>query len=686
MLQILSVNPTGCFSYGYCQDIDLSNKGLVNLIGINQDKGGCSNGSGKTSLFNTICEVLFGENPTGEKGDTVINNIWGKGSCPRVVFQSWEGIPYRVTYCRKWKEDYYPVDTDNAVNYNGTGLFLDKYENGRWRDYRGNTMADTRSRVFAALGMTYSQFVSISYMSHRIGNAFLRGTNKEKIDILSGITGIEEWDKIAEKCRSEKKGYNSSITGVDQQIAFIQGNISSLNAQRDKLIAEDWGTKKREYEANLASYNESLTVIQNRSGEELLKLQKLEEDKRKLTEDNTLQALQTEVKSLELKIREVELEPYAEDPKDLDTVQELSNKVQQAVSQYSSLNGQLFIKERDGELLLQDKCPTCGAKISKAKKEKYEKSVEGIRSEVEVAEKEVAKSKEILEKFQNSVIQKKKDFQASKAPQIQEYQVLIEKKNEELSELYKQQQKYDPEIRECNINILNIQKQQDKLSQDINSIKYWIEQCDQNLKQIDEILGLIKQKEEEIVKLELQKKDSVSEILILDWLLQNIPYIKLHKLSMTMQELSDLTNANLSATGETIRVDITAFDAKKSKKTGADFTDILKSEIKVSIKDGSKEIPPRLYSEGETGLVSNAIVRALHGLAGKLGYGCNIILLDEIFAFIDSMNSQKLAQSFSMPDVGTVLITDNSGNVPNYVTFNESWIAEKKNGITTLTM
>ena len=127
MLQILSVNPTGTFSYGYCQDVNLNDRGLVNLIGINQDKGGCSNGSGKTSLFNTICEVLFGENPTGEKGDAVINNIWGKGSCPRVVFQSWENTPYRVTYCRKWKEDYYPVDTAEEVKYTGTALFLDKW-------------------------------------------------------------------------------------------------------------------------------------------------------------------------------------------------------------------------------------------------------------------------------------------------------------------------------------------------------------------------------------------------------------------------------------------------------------------------------------------------------------------------------------------------------------------------------
>lgn len=61
------------------------------------------------------------------------------------------------------------------------------------------------------------------------------------------------------------------------------------------------------------------------------------------------------------------------------------------------------------------------------------------------------------------------------------------------------------------------------------------------------------------------------------------------------------------------------------------------------------------------------------------------MLMDEIFSFIDSANSQKMAQSFSgILETGTVILTDNSGKVRDFVDFEKVWVAEKMNGITTL--
>jgi DNA repair exonuclease SbcCD ATPase subunit len=85
-------------------------------------------------------------------------------------------------------------------------------------------------------------------------------------------------------------------------------------------------------------------------------------------------------------------------------------------------------------------------------------------------------------------------------------------------------------------------------------------------------------------------------------------------------------------------VDITAFSEKKTKSVG-DFTDILKSEIQVEVKDGVKNIDPRLYSDGEIGKLSNAFVRSLRELALKSGKGCNILMLDEILDSLDPENS-----------------------------------------------
>ncbi len=167
-------------------------------------------------------------------------------------------------------------------------------------------------------------------------------------------------------------------------------------------------------------------------------------------------------------------------------------------------------------------------------------------------------------------------------------------------------------------------------------------------------------------------------------MIQNIPYIKLHKLSVALGELSEQINRYLSEMGETVRMNLSSFDEKKVKKGAGDIKDLLKSEVSVEVIDGEKNIDPRLYSDGETSKLSNALIRALHDMAVQNGQGCNLILLDEIFAFVDQSNSEKLVDSFTGIPAGTVLITDNSGHVNDLLNFNESWVAKKKNGITTL--
>ena len=111
----------------------------------------------------------------------------------------------------------------------------------------------------------------------------------------------------------------------------------------------------------------------------------------------------------------------------------------------------------------------------------------------------------------------------------------------------------------------------------------------------------------------------------------------------------------------------------------------MKSEVKVEIMDGTKNISPKLYSDGEISKISLAVIRALHELARKSNQGCNVMLMDEIFSFVDSNNSQRIAQSLSsFINRGTVFLTDNSGNLNDLINFDNVWVARKKDGKTTL--
>ncbi|MCU0680573.1 MAG: hypothetical protein MUF50_04705, partial [Planctomycetes bacterium] len=163
------------------------------------------------------------------------------------------------------------------------------------------------------------------------------------------------------------------------------------------------------------------------------------------------------------------------------------------------------------------------------------------------------------------------------------------------------------------------------------------------------------------------------------------PFIKLHKLSMFMNEISEFVNNYFVSIGDPIRVNITSFDAKVKKRNAADIKDLWKSEIKIEIEEGRKKIPLMLYSDGELSKISIAIVIALHEIARSVGQGCNILILDEIFSYLDSANSQKLANSVpKLFSIGTVIFTDNSGYVNNLISFDEVWTVRKKDGVTSL--
>jgi len=70
-------------------------------------------------------------------------------------------------------------------------------------------------------------------------------------------------------------------------------------------------------------------------------------------------------------------------------------------------------------------------------------------------------------------------------------------------------------------------------------------------------------------------------------------------------------------------------------------------------------------------------------MANLSGQGCNVMLMDEVFSFVDSNNSQKIATSLSNSlKKGTVFLTDNSGSVKDLLNFDHLWTARKSNGQT----
>jgi DNA repair exonuclease SbcCD ATPase subunit len=244
---------------------------------------------------------------------------------------------------------------------------------------------------------------------------------------------------------------------------------------------------------------------------------------------------------------------------------------------------------------------------------------------------------------------------------------------------------YVIKIKDVDVTIRGLHDEQAKFKVKGLDHKNKIEQANKSIEQLKAAEAQI---EEKTLHLDFFTKE-IAEIQgnldVFLWLIDNIPFIKLHKMSVAMAEISDLANEYLEDLGDSMRISITSFEHKTRQKNAADVKALMKSDVKIEIVDGSKNISPKLYSDGETSKISVAIIRALNELARKYGQGCNLMLLDEIFSFVDTNNSQKIASSMSkLLKKGTVFVTDNSGSVKDLIDFDHTWVARKRLGQTEL--
>lgn len=683
MLIIESVNPTGMFSFGACQNIDLLNKGLVSLVGVNHDMYGDSNGSGKSSGFNAVCEIAYQKNPTEVSGDAVINTVWGQGFSGRVVFTSWEAIKYRVTYCRKQKKPVYVADNDNRTEYTGTALYFDKLIGGQWVDCRAEGMEPTKKLIRAALGLTYDQFVAVAYMTPRQGNVLLRGANKARMDVLSGLVGLDAWDTLAEAIKRERTLKVQTQVSLEKQAAYIEGQLTQLLTQAASQSVDTVNAELTDAQTKLIDVR---GLKQNsETNLETLKTQLQELDAAKATAWTTL-GLDTHAGTMASMVSEIA--DLRVDRANCRTSinPELATEFNTVETELNVARGTLAAVKGENNLVSVENCPTCGTRITKTARVQMAKSIKTAEKAVSKCEAQV---KAVQESVERDRLQQETGI-AHRQREIDAQLTALEIKKAEATDAHSASMvtynEFDPRVTQVHAEINQVQMYIVECHAAVVNWQSRIEALSKTLKEIDALKDQVSAKQVEYEAKQLECQALVNDLAHYTWFTTNIPYIKLHKLSVALADLSDLANGYLHAMGDTARIKVSSFKEKK-KATSELKIDSLKGEISVTITDGQKDIDPRLYSDGETARFSAALVRAVHDLAVKHGQGCNLVLLDEIFSYVDANNSQKIADSFTsdLQADSTYIVTDNSGAAADLMEFDSVWTVTKEQGLSQLT-
>jgi len=652
------------FSYGMCSTLPLHNLGSVFIKGINKDHNDSSNGSGKSSILNTIREILFGKNDTPYSGKYVINNHvdWKNGFFGALWLEDRDHVDWRILVLNKWSGD--PPDASIEGEYKGTDIYLDRWDGQQWMDERPTSMGnkkykDTQIKIVEQIvGMTYDQFSAYVCLGQKAESALISGTSSGREKIIQAVADISIWDNSVQILNGATSIKASELTLQEATISGLQNALDTFTVPSDEDIAKA--------QSDIDSTQEGIknTDVETANIMELLTTERqLEQDAHKKIAD-----IQQEIDLLTAEERQA-LEKYQhykdpEAPKELKALQVKQVELNQSVNE-------LHTKSSDYSKQGEGKCSTCGQKITA----KYlDNEITKLSAKIEDVNIAITSTTDKIHKLQSAysqdVIDSKKIADDGYAKEIAS---IADTKADKLTDMP------NLDVTRSKIGSLN-----DKHMQLVGHKTLLQNQLIMVQNAVNELLSRKKEYEDTVLKLEnlkLEKDQKEIEIKHYKWVERNFKKVKLQEYESVIIRLNHLVNIELSAIwgpGLNVRF-VTA--KQKSRGTG------VKQELDILIETPNKpSVPIGMYSGGELKAVVIAVFRAMRQLSHERGLGVNISAIDELDKDLDDHNTDSLVNIFSMlsKDSPTCFTISHNSRLLNTMSFDRVWTVVKENEFSTI--
>ena len=593
--------------------IVLENQGTVIVRGINEyEDNATSNGSGKSSIFEAIVFALFEETSSGEKD--VANRIINNGFCINLKLEI-DGIEYTIVRESKKGNKSIVVIYKNDV------------------DISARNKTDTNKLIQDLLGINKNIFLDSVFLSQSVSTnlASLSPTQrKERLEILTN-TDITI-NNFKEKLKEQQTNFESICVDTEKNINKIQGNIDSLQNQKQniqiKIDEINEQIRQRDLLGNVEDIEKQLKELQQNSDNYKMQINDLDNN---IITDIEKQIEDKRLEGEENRNQKSELEKQLNDKRqEYNNIQLDITSVQSQIGYYKS--DIIKINEQIEEIKNSDKCPTCGRKYEnsnekhiKQKIESYNKDIESYNKQIEDMTKEVEEKNKQLELVQNEGIKLHS--------QVDEIDSLVQQNNNEVKQIedikkQKIQEKFNLQQQQQVIE-QNIQNLRDKKEQILSFKVGNIDEFKQMLLDTDNNLQTM-QKDLEVKQEELETNNNY------------VGSIK-HSLQLVTKDFRTYLLQNSITYLNTLlkNYSIKLFSNEK------DIIHITQDDTKLNIQLGDATYES--LSGGEKTRVNIALLLAQKSLASTIGnISCNIIILDEILGYCDAQAEENVINLITM--------------------------------------
>ena len=593
--------------------IVLENQGTVIVKGINEyEDNATSNGSGKSSIFEAIVFALFEETSSGEKD--VANRVINNGFCINLKLEI-DGIEYTIVRESKKGNKSIVVIYKNDV------------------DISARNKTDTNKLIQDLLGINKNIFLDSVFLSQSVSTnlASLSPTQrKERLEILTN-TDITI-NNFKEKLKEQQTNFESLCVDTEKNINKIQGNIDSLQNQKQniqiKIDEINEQIRQRDLLGNVEDIEKQLKELQQNSDNYKMQINDLDNN---IITDIEKQIENKRLEGEENRNQKSELEKQLNDKRqEYNNIQLDITSVQSQIGYYKS--DIIKINEQIEEIKNSDKCPTCGRKYEnsneehiKQKIESYNKDIESYNKQIEDMTKEVEEKNKQLELVQNEGIKLHS--------QVDEIDSLVQQNNNEVKQIedikkQKIQEKFNLQQQQQVIE-QNIQNLRDKKEQILSFKVGNIDEFKQMLLDTDNNLQTM-QKDLEVKQEELETNNNY------------VGSIK-HSLQLVTKDFRTYLLQNSITYLNTLlkNYSIKLFSNEK------DIIHITQDDTKLNIQLGDATYES--LSGGEKTRVNIALLLAQKSLASTIGnISCNIIILDEILGYCDAQAEENVINLITM--------------------------------------
>lgn len=338
-------------------------------------------GSGKSTILDAICFALYRQTPRTDKISNTVNDVMSKGerNCYSELTFSHKGERYLVktAHQRANGDKEFANPTQILSKENAEGMF----------EVLSNGLSQIIAIIENLIGMNFTNFTRCAMLAQGEFALFLKASEKERANLLSKITGAEDYDKISgyviAKIKELEQKINSlpPITVLDdaereEKTAGLKQLNTNIKADKEAVASltatKNWRTQYKDTTNDVQKAENNETNLKNK----LVELQKngVEENIRKAAAAREVTPLYNNRNEANRKAEDRK-GSLAEKQKEYDDAKAKAEEAQRAVA---------------------DNKPTCDERINK-----YRATKEQIDTEMRAEEVQLNKLAESLQNKQS---------------------------------------------------------------------------------------------------------------------------------------------------------------------------------------------------------------------------------------------------------------------------------------------